>query len=188
MRSIFPAILITVLLPSLTPAIAQEGPSDTSSQDFQVIGQVPAICSIGSPDNSGGIFDLGILVDPTTGLLRTDLSSPNKKLGGAFCSTRSTIAVVALPMAAKNFTGTPPAGFSSEVNYVATASGWTDAPASYQTGSQANAAAIQSRNTAFAGDITVGVSNFATAGGAPLRLVADNQYLGQVTVTLTAAD
>lgn len=188
MRFPISSLLVPAALLLAMPVAAQEGATDTDSQDFQVIGQVPALCSIGSPDNSGGLFNMGVLVDTTTGLLRTDLSAPTKLLSGAFCSAHSTIAIVAAPMLAQNFAGTPPAGFSSGVNYLATASGWTVTPATYQTGALANAAATQSRNTAFTGDITVGVSNFSTAGGAALRPVADNQYLGQITVTLTAAD
>lgn len=171
------------------PLAAQDtGGSATDSEQFQVIGTVPALCSVGFPDNSGGVFDMGVLVDTTTGLLRTDLSAPDKTLAGAFCSARSTIVIAATPMLALNFAGTPPAGFSSAVNYVATARGWTVTPASFNTAATSNPAATQVRDTAFTGDITVGVSNFATAGGASLRPVADDQYLGEITVTLTAAE
>ena len=164
------------------------GGTATDSEQFQVIGTVPALCSVGIPDNSGGVFDMGILVDTTTGLLRTDLNAPDKILAGAFCSSRSTIVIEATPMLALNFAGTPPAGFSSAVDYVATASGWTETAAAFNTASATNPAATQVRDSAFTGDITVGVSNFATAGGASLRPVADDEYLGEITVTLTAAE
>lgn len=178
--------LLPLAMIAASPAFAQA--SNTASQNFSVVGTVPALCSIGTPDNSGGIFNMGVLVDTTTGLLRTDLTAPDKKLSGAFCSARSTIVVNATPMQAQSFTGTPPSGFASAVNYTATASGWTTTAASFQTASASNPAATQTRASAFTGDITVGVSSFATAGGATLRPVADNQYLGQVTVTLTAAN
>jgi hypothetical protein len=168
---------------------AQEAEASVSdSEQFQVIGTVPALCSVGIPDNSGGIFDMGVLVDTTTGLLRTDLTAPDKILGGAFCSSRSTIVIEATPMLALNFTGTPPAGFSSAVDYVATASGWTETAAAFNTASATNPAATQVRDSAFTGNITVGVSNFATAGGATLRPVADDEYRGEITVTLTATE
>lgn len=171
------------------PAFAQEGDlTDSDSANFQVIGTVPALCSIGLPDNTGGVFDMGVLVDTTTGLLRSDLAAPGKVLAGAFCASRSTIAISATPMLAQNFSGTAPAGFSSSVNYVASASGWTETPARFDTGSSGNAAATQGRDNAFTGDITVGVSAFSTAGGAQLRPVADDAYQGQITVTLTAAE
>jgi len=167
------------------PAFAQ---SDTSTKDFSVIGTVPAMCFGGTLEGDDSVFDLGVLIDTSTGYLRTDLSAPDKVLSGAFCSTRSTIEVTATAMTAQTFTATPPADFSRTVNYIATASGWTVAPAVYDTGSASNPQATQTRATAFTGDITVGLSDFSTGGGSDLRLVADPSYLGAVTVTLTVVD
>ncbi|MFY8048315.1 MAG: hypothetical protein ACOVNS_05790 [Erythrobacter sp.] len=183
-------IALTATIGLAGPLAAQEngGGSDTDSEQFQVIGTVPALCSVGLPDNSGGVFDMGVLVDTTTGLLRTDLAAPDKVLSGAFCSSRSTIVVDATPMVAQNFTGTPPAGFASAVDYLATARGWTVTPATFNTATSTNPAATQVRTGAFTGNIAVGVSNFATAGGASLRPVADEEYLGEITVTLSAAE
>lgn len=181
------AALATALLPGAVAA--QEGEASISdSESFQVIGTVPVLCSIGIPDNSGGVFDMGVLVDTTTGLLRTDLAAPDKILGGAFCTSRSTIAIDATPMLALNFAGTPPAGFASSVDYVAAATGWTVTPASFDTAASSNPAASQSRASAFTGNIAVGVSDFATSGGATLRPVADDEYLGEITVTLSASE
>jgi hypothetical protein len=184
---------LSILLPlaAMVPAaaIAQEAePTSSDSESFQVIGTVPALCSIGIPDNSGAIFDLGVLVDTTTGLLRTDLSAPDKILAGAFCASRSTIEISATPMQAQNFSGAAPVGFSNAVNYVATASGWTATPASFDTASATNPGALQVRASAFTGDISVGISDFATAGGATLLPVADDEYMGQVVVTLSASE
>lgn len=184
MRTCLPPAVAALMLVS-APALAA---TDTASQDYQVIGRVPALCSVGIPDNSGGIFDMGVLVDTTTGLLRTDLSAPDKRLAGAFCSASSTIAITASPMEAQNAGGPAPAGFANAVNYTATATGWTAVPAAFQTGNPVNPAASQSRSSPFTGEIFVGVSGFATAGGAALRPVADNQYLGRITVTLSAAN
>lgn len=166
-------------------ALAQ---STTSTKEFQVVGNVPAMCAAGTLSGGNGTFDLGVLIDTTTGFLRTNLSAPNKVLTGSFCSARSTITVNATAMTAQGFTASPPTGFSRTVNYTATASGWTTTPASFTTGAASNAAATQSRTTAFTGDITVGIGGFATGGGSALRLVADTSYQGLVTVTLAVAN
>lgn len=180
-------VLVSALL-VLAPAMAQaqEANSDTSSKSFQVIGRVPTLCSAGTLTGDGN-FDLGVLIDLSTGVLRSDLSAPNKVLTGAFCTARSNIAITATPLTAQNYTATPPAGFSRQVNYVATASGWTTTPASFNTAAASNAAATQTRDSAFTGDITVGIGSYATAGGNALRLVGDLDYRGVVTVTLSAA-
>ncbi|WP_423603664.1 hypothetical protein [Sphingomonas sp. MS122] len=162
--------------------------SATDTKSFTVTGNVPALCSGGTIAGAGSTFDLGVLVDTSTGVLRTDLAAPPKTLTGAFCSAQSTITVAATPLAAQNFTATPPAGFSRSVNYTATASGWTTTPASFATGAATNAAATQTRATAFSGDITVGIGTFGTSGGNALRLVADTSYVGVVTVTLAVAN
>jgi hypothetical protein len=74
------------------------------------------------------------------------------------------------------------------VDYTATASGWTTTPASFTTSLANNTAATQSRSTPFSGDIAVAIANFGTTGGNALRLVADTNYRGTVTVTLAAAN
>ena len=185
MRKIALAALI-----ALVPAVAQaqEATGDTDTKQFEVVGTVPAMCSGGTLTGGNSTFDLGVLIDTTTGLLRTDLASPNKVLNGAFCSARSTIAVNATALAAENYTATPPAGFSRSVNYTATASGWSPTPASFNTGAATNPNAVQNRNSAFTGDITVGIGSFSTAGGATQRLVADSSYSGLITVTLSAVE
>jgi hypothetical protein len=183
MALIAPALLVA--LPGM--ALAQEA-TDTDSKEFPVTGNVPALCSGGTLSGGDSVFDLGVLTDTATGFLRTDLSAPDKVLNGAFCSSRSTVEIEATRLEAQNFTGTAPANFSRGVNYTATASGWTTTPASYNTGATSNPAATQARNTAFTGNIAVGISNFSTDGGSNLRLVADPEYHGLVTVTLTVAD
>jgi hypothetical protein len=169
------------------PAAAQEA-TTTSTQSFTVVGNVPPLCSGGTLTGGNTTFDLGVLIDTTTGLLRTDLAAPPKTLTGAFCTARSSITVQATAMAAQNFTAVPPAGFSRTVNYTATASGWTTTPATFTTGATANAGSVQTRDTAFTGPITVSLANFATGGGAALRLVSDTRYAGTVTVTLAAVN
>jgi hypothetical protein len=170
------------------PAAAQAQALDTDSTSLALIGSVPALCTGGAVTGGDTTYDLGVLVDTATGLLRTDLSAPDKVMAGSFCSTRSTISVEATAMTAQSFAGVAPAGFSKDVHYTATASGWTTTPASFSTAAASNPGASQSRATAFSGDIAVGISGFATAGGNALRLVSDPQYRGQVIVTLTAAN
>lgn len=179
-------IASAALAMALPGAAMAQSASDT--RQFPVIGTVPAICSAGTLVGGNSTFDLGVLINTTTGFLRNDLSAPNKVLSGAFCNASSTIGITATPLAATNFTATPPAGFSRAVNYTATASGWTTTPASFVTGAGSNTAATQSRPTPFTGDITVGISAFATVGGNTLRPVADTSYTGLVTVTLAVAN
>jgi hypothetical protein len=180
--SLVPALAL-LALPGV--ALAQ---STTDTKNFAVTGTVPQMCAGGTLVGGNSTFDLGVLIDTTTGFLRTDLAAPNKVLTGAFCSGRSTITVSATAMAAQNFTATPPASFSRIVNYTATASGWTTTPASFTTGAASNPAATQARATAFTGDIAVGIGSFSTGGGSGLRMVADTEYRGIVTVTLAAAN
>lgn len=177
---------VMLVLSMAAPVQAQT--LDRDSRTLALTGSVPGLCSGGAVTGGNTTYDLGVLVDTATGLLRTDLAAPDKVMAGSFCSTRSTISVTATPMTAQAFVGTAPSGFSRQVHYTATASGWTTTPASFSTAAAANPGASQSRATAFSGDITIGVSGFATAGGNALRLVADPQYSGQVVVTLTAVN
>ena len=178
------AVLMTV--GAANAALAQDATS--TAGPFPVRGHVPTLCSAGTLTGGDTVFDLGVLIDTSTGLLLPNLAAPSKTLTGTFCSTRSTIVVQASPLVAQNFTAAPEAGFSRTVNYTATAAGWTATPASFNTGDASNAAATQTRETAFTGDISVAVNGFYTDGGDNLRLVADTAYEGLVTVTLTAAN
>lgn len=166
------------------PAAAQSTTATTGP--LPVTGNVPALCSIGTNSSGSGSFDLGVLINTSTGLLRTDLSAPPKILTGAFCSARSNITVSATPLVSVNNLNATP-GFSRTVNFTATAAGWTTTAATFATGAAANPGATQLRPTAFSGDITVSIGSFSTGGGDALRLVADPSYLGAVTVTLAVA-
>lgn len=180
------AAMLTAALALAAPGLAQ-AQSNTDSKTVGIVGTVPAQC-FGGTLSGDGSFDLGVLINLTTGQLRTDLSAPGEILVGSFCTSRSTITVSATPLEAQNYVATPPGGFSRRVHYSATASGWTTTAASFDTAAASNAAATQSRASAFAGDITVAISNFSTDGGATLRLVGDNSYRGVVTVTLAAVN
>jgi hypothetical protein len=155
---------------------------------FAVIGNVPVLCTAGTLSEDNGVFAVGVLVDLSTGFLRTDLAAPPKVLHGTFCTSRSTITVEASPLVAQASTGTPPAGFSDTVHFTATAEGWTPNPAVFATGAAINPASVQTRETGFTGDIVVSIGDFTTDGGPTLRLVEDPLYQGAVVVTLAAAD
>jgi len=170
-----------------TASVASAQSDTDATTPLPVIGTVPALCT-GGTLAGGDAFDLGVLIDVNTGYLRTDLSTEPKVLTGSFCSARSTISVVATPISAQNFTATPPNGFSRQVDYTATASGWTPTAAVYNTADATHPAATQQRDAAFTGDITVSIGDFSTVGGNALRMVADPSYRGMVTVTLAVAD
>ncbi|MBB4613562.1 hypothetical protein [Novosphingobium taihuense] len=179
------ATLVALALASAAASAPAAGQSATDSESFAVVGNVPAICIGGSVSEAGGVFDLGVLVDTSTGFLRTDLTVPAQVLSGSFCSARSSIAVSASPITAQTFTSSAPAGFSRSVDFTATASGWTATPATFATAAASNPSSLQQRDTPFSGPISVGIGSFTTTGGAALRLVADTSYRGTVTVTLT---
>jgi hypothetical protein len=184
-RHLLSGLAVTALLAF---AGAAQAATDTDSKNFGVQGSVPPLCVGGTVNGGVETFDLGVLINTTTGFLRTDLTAPDKVLAGSFCSARSTIAIAATPMTAQNFTAAAPAGFSRSVDYTATASGWTTTPATFNTAAASNPAATQTRATAFSGPIMVGIAGFGTTGGNTLRMVADTQYRGLVTVTLTAVN
>ncbi len=185
MKAISGATLIASLT-ALAPS-AQAAESDTKGP-VPITGNVPILCSVGTVTGGDNIFDVGLLTDTTTGRLLPNLSAPPRIIAASYCNTRSQISISATPMAAQSYTTTPPDGFSRLVDYTATATGWSTVPASYATGAATNPQSSQLRNTAFGGDITVSISDFATNGGNALRLVSDDAYRGTVTVTLVAVN
>ncbi|KQY75385.1 hypothetical protein [Brevundimonas sp. Root1423] len=182
-RSLFIALAVASSFGA--PAFAQS--TTAVAGPLPITGNVPSVCTAGAISGGSNVFGVGVLVDTSTGFLLNTLSVPAKTLSGSFCNTRSTIAIAATRMTAQSSGATPPAGFTNAVNFTATASGWTPTAAATSTGTGTNPGANQLRDTAFAGDIVVSLSNFAPAGG-PLRLVADPEYRGTVTVTLAAAN
>jgi hypothetical protein len=167
--------------------VAATSGSSSTQGPIPVAGTVVSFCTTGTLGTTTNVFDLGVLTDPRTGLLRNDIAPVSKTLNGAICNSVSTITVTAQAMTAQDFTSDPPAGFSRSVDYTATASGWTTSPAVYVTSQASNPAAHQARNSAFTGPITLTLSNFSTTGGA-LRLVSDPVYSGAITVTLAAGN
>lgn len=152
-----------------------------------VTANAPTFCSIGVLQGTDEVFDLGVLIDLSTGFLSPSLSAPPKTLAGAFCNAGSIIDISATPITAQTVGGAPASGYSDAVDFTATASGWTTTPAIFSTSTDANGQASQTRPTAFAGDIVVSIGDFSTAGGA-LRMMADPVYQGSVTLTLTVAN
>lgn len=182
-----PTLIASIALACMaTAAQAREGSSDTTGP-MPVIGDVPTLCAV-RPLEGDGVFNVGTLIDTTTGFLRPGLSAPSQVLTASYCNARSTINVTAEPMTAQSYAGAAPGGFSKAVDFTARAIGWTQAAAVYATGAASNTAARQTRDSAHSGDITVSLSDFATKGGAALRPVADPEYRGQVVVTLGVAD
>lgn len=180
-------IATAALACAATAAHAQSGEADTTGP-MPVIGTVPTLCATTPFEGDDNVFDVGTLIDTTTGFLRPDLAVEPKVLSASFCNARSTISIEAELMTAQSFSGAAPAGFSTGVHFTAQASGWTPSAAVFATGSASNPQASQSRDGAHSGDIVVSLSDFATQGGAALRPVADGEYRGQVVVTLGVAD
>ena len=180
------------LLAKIVPLLAVGGVSAADAQTtvpsgpIPLSGNVPALCTAGTNSSGSGSFDVGVLTDPATGLLRSDLSAPPKVLTNAFCTARSNITISATPLVSvSNLIAS--GGFSRTVNFTATAAGWTTVPATFTTGAAGNPGATQLQPAPFRGDITVSIGSFTTGGGDTLRLVADPAYVGSVTVTLAVA-
>lgn len=185
MRHLSRPLVALTALTLIAPAVAQA--AAPASGTVTINSNVAPLCQGGTLSGAGSTFELGVLIDTGTGLLKTTLSAPPKTLAGAFCNIKSTISITATPMLAQSFTGSPPNGFTDAVDYTATASGWTPRAARFTTDASSNPDASQTRATAFSGDITVAIGSFAPVGGATLRPVADPSYLGDVTVTLAVA-
>jgi len=179
---------VALALALASAAASAQQVNGTVNGTVGITGQVTNFsCTLGPIPAGDNVFDLGVLIDTSTGRLRSDLSVPPKTISGSFCNARSVITVSATRMRAQSFSGSLPSGFSNAVDYQATASGWTDTPAVYATGSVSNTAASQIQPLPFTGDITISLSDFTTTGGNLLRLVSDPLYQGTVTVTLTVA-
>jgi hypothetical protein len=181
-------VSVLALVFAAGPALAQTPGVSSAGGPVPLTGSVPATCTLGSLVGDDDVFALGVMVDTATGFLRSSLSAPPKTLAGAYCNTRSRIEIAATPLLAQDFDAAPPTGFSTTVDFTATASGWTDTPAQFRTGRTEQPDAVQIREASFSGDVLVSISDFATTGGPNIRPVADPGYRGSVVVTLTAAD
>ena len=181
------AIALVALTTAGTLLAAEaEAASAPVSAHVLISGTVTPLCSVGVPADGDTVFNLGTLVDTATGLLLPNLAA-TKTLNEAFCNALSNITVSATQMRAQSFTTTPPAGFTTAVNFSASASGWSAAPAVFVTALAANPSAVQSVPGAFAADIVIALSQFTAAGGPTLVPVADSAYQGTVTITVAIA-
>jgi hypothetical protein len=169
-------------------AQAQPLTSSATTGPIPVIGSVPTFCSGGTVTGTDGVFNVGVLIDQTTGFLRSDLAAPPKTVAGAFCNAPSSISIAATRMIPSSFSGATPAGFTTGVDYVASATGWTTNAASTSTSQATNPGAVQQRPTPGGSNILVAVSGFSATGGNALRPVADPLYRGQVVLTLAVVN
>ncbi len=182
MRRAIPALL---LLASAMPAWAEGNNLGPDSETFYINMRVPPLCGIGAIVGEDGEFDVGILTEAETGLLRRGLSAPSRRLQASFCNSPSELRVEAVLMTPTTSSRPAPRGFSRGVHFTATVSGWTSDPAIFETdvaGEQARS--VQRQPAAQLADLFVSVSDFRTAGGATLLPVASSRYEGQVIVTL----
>ena len=172
-----------LLGPSLVLA---QVPATVTTGPLPVTGNVPALCAFGTIDGTNGRFDLGVLINTSTGFLRTDLAPAPRTITGSWCNSRSSLNVTGTLMTAQGFTTAPPTQFSTGVHFDAAASQWTSTPASFSTGvTTAQAGATQIQTSPNASNIVLTLSSFTTRGGTTLRPVADSNYAGSVTLTLT---
>lgn len=186
MRPLALIIAAALAIPGVVQA-QTAGPSSTQGP-IPVHGNVLTLCTLGTLSSEDNIFDLGIITDPATGLLTPGIRPPSKILEGAICNAQSVITVHAEPLVAQGFVEAAPSGFAKAVDFTATAAGWTDQPAVFDTRLSENAGANQQRGEPFAGQIVLSLGDFSTVGGNQLALVADPDYRGVVVVTLAVAD
>jgi hypothetical protein len=169
-------------------AQAQTLTPTAATSPIPVIGSVPTFCTGGTVTGTDGVFNVGVLIDQTTGFLRNDLAAPPKTVSGAFCNAASSITIGATRLAPASFAGLAPAGFTVGVDFVASATGWTPNAASTATSLASNPGAVQQRPTPGGSNIIVAISGFSATGGATLRPVADPLYRGQVVLTLAVVN
>ena len=179
-------VLALLSSPSLVAAQPVTTVTTVTTGPLPVTGNVPPLCAFGAIDGTNGRFDLGVLINTSTGLLRTDLAPPTRTITGSWCNSRSSINVSGILMTAQGFNTAPPTGFSTGVDFQANATNWTSAPAVFSTGiPTAQTGATQVQTSPNASNIVLALSSFATRGGTTLRPVADPSYAGSVTLTLT---
>ena len=176
-----------LLLAGLALAAAPPAFGDgTATSTITITGSAAQACHLGAASNS--TLNVGTLANLADGTL-APVADRSTTIDGSWCNTASTLSIIAQPLVAQHYSGSPPAGFTKAVNYTAAASGWTSPSASFTTtGDRSGGGNGTTPGTADSADpvaqqISVTVSTFATPSAGD-RLVADAEYSGQITVTL----
>lgn len=173
-----------LLLTGMVVVPAFGGTSDTTT--ITLTGKADPVCHVGSPSDIA--LNVGMLVNLSDGTLAPITSQP-VKIEGSWCNTGSKIGILATPLVAQG-APPPPPGWTKAVNYTATATGWGSATPSFTTtadssgGGSGTTPVQQTVGDPTAATITVNVSGFATPSAGD-RLVANSNYSGQISVTLT---
>lgn len=181
------AALITPLTLAAPQAIAATT-TKASTTVLTVSGNAPGACTLGIAGDR--TLNIGEMVDPTTGELATISNPPSTSIAGSWCNTASTLTVLATPLVAQSFFGAPPSGFTKAVNYTATVSAWTTSPATFTTsgdvsGVQHNTTpGSQVQGSPSTATMVVSIGSFASPSAGDF-LVADPNYSGTITITLT---
>ena len=167
------------------PAWADGPNTGPDVERFSMAMSVPTLCRFGEVQGGNSEFDMGVITEDATGLLKRGLAPPVQRLQASFCNAPSELKVQATIMAPTGSTRPAPSGFARGVHYTAKVSGWTDNDAVFQTdvtGTQA--AATQRQTKPREHNIEITLSDFHTAGGDNLRPIASSRYEGEVIVTL----
>lgn len=159
-----------------------------STTVLTVTGNAPGACTLGVAGDK--TLNIGEMVDPTTGELANISNPPSTSIAGSWCNTASTLTVLATPLVAQSFFGSPPSGFTKAVNYTATVSAWTTTPATFTT--SGDVSGVQHNNTPGSevqgspsmATMVVSIGSFASPSAGDF-LVADPNYSGTITITLT---
>ena len=191
------AVVMTLALMAPMAATAQGVESDApgksgASGQLNITAEVPKACSLGDTTNAVITITAGAsgLADPMTGRLSSEARANGTfTINNSWCNSASTLKITAAPIVAKTATGAPIFGYSRAVNYKATASGWTPTNAVATTNAASDGLAgtvsnAQNQPTPRISAIVVSLSDLSTGGGANLKLVADDNYSGSVTLTL----
>ncbi len=173
------------LLATALPTHAQTNPTGPDNVTVRFVGGVPPVCQIGGSTDTRGSFDLGVLIDTQTGLLRRNLAPPQKDLGDTWCNAPSQIEISAIELTPQGATAQLRSGFSNAIHYTATASGWTDTAATYRTdGATTQRDAVQIAPDPRVVPLVITASDFRLREGSATRPLASRAYLGAIRVTL----
>ncbi|KAA9014343.1 hypothetical protein [Sphingobium limneticum] len=154
-------------------------------EQLSVSGRVPYLCQIGGASTTREAFDMGVLVDVSTGYLKRNMTAPDRIIDDTWCNAPSQIEIRAVELAPQNATAQLREGFAGAVHFTAAASGWSETPASFRTdGASEQSSSIQTAPQPRVTSITISLTDFRMRDGASLRPVASRSYLGAVIVTL----